>query len=296
MVTAVQLAIGEIGEAAISARRRLELLAPLPFHPDLGLESRDAYQMASETSLAAGDIATAQDLAERILDLRDYREEQHLATPRLLAVDSLTGRWDRVLLNSLKFQESWERAGRPRLRNLSVGAAATAMVHGLRGDDEARAIWSGIVAELRGDDHERRRSGYGGVFDSIVLLHRGRHAEAVERLQRTPEQLREWFTGLWRHWYAALWAEAAVLANHPEAEDRLGRARFLTTGNPVATAMVERVSALASGERDRMPAIAAALDAAGCVYQAARTRALGDGDVRSQGQADLAALGAAPMA
>jgi hypothetical protein len=42
----------------------------------------------------------------------------------------------------------------------------------------------------------------------------------------------------------ALRAEAAVLAGHPAARDRVASARVMVTGNPVASAQMERVDAL----------------------------------------------------
>ncbi len=86
---------------------------------------------------------------------------------------------------------------------------------------------------------------FGKVFDGLVLLHRGQAAEAVEVLADVPETFETSASGLWRAWYVAAWAEAAVLAGLPEAADRVRRAAALTGGNPVAEALVRRASALA---------------------------------------------------
>jgi hypothetical protein len=76
----------------------------------------------------------------------------------------------------------------------------------------------------------------------------------------------------------ALRAEAAVLAGSPHARDRAAAARGVVAGNPVATAIVERAEALLHDDEKRLLATADAFDAAGCPYQAARTRMLaGDG-------------------
>ncbi len=139
-------------------------------------------------------------------------------------------------------------------------------------------------------------SGYAPVYDAILLLHRGEHAAALERLSDDPEEMRNWYTGEWRPWYAALWAEAAVLAGDPRAADRLARARPIAAPNPIATAMVERAAALAAGDRGPLPTLAAALERAACPYQAARTLVLAGGDHARAGQAALAALGATPAA
>ena len=67
-------------------------------------------------------------------------------------------------------------------------------------------------------------------------------------------------------------------------------------GNPIALAIVERSAALAAADRDGALAAAERLSAAGCRYQWARTLVLADGPERAHGEAELAAMGATPMA
>jgi hypothetical protein len=129
-----------------------------------------------------------------------------------------------------------------------------------------------------------------------VLLHAGRPADAVTLLAAPPEDFRDWYNGLWRPWYAALWAEAAVIAGDPAAAGRISRARRCASGNPIALAIVDRSAALAAGSRDGMLAAAERLSAAGCRYQWARTLVLAGGQERARGEDELAAMGAAPMA
>jgi hypothetical protein len=167
------------------------------------------------------------------------------------------------------------------------------MVHGLAGDDKRRAEWLDIVDAL--GVSAVRLSGYGATFDAVVLLHRGRASEAVDRLAAPPEGLRHWITGLWRQWYGALWAEASVMAALPDAGERLDRARRIVSGNPIATAIVDRAAALAVGDRAGLLAAAAALDAAGCRYQRDRSLVLAGGEHRDRGEALLDAAGAMPM-
>jgi hypothetical protein len=69
-----------------------------------------------------------------------------------------------------------------------------------------------------------------------------------------------------------------------------------TTGNPVATAIVDRADGLRTDDRAMLLHAAAALDAAGARYQHARTLVLAGNDHTAQGQELLASLGAAPMA
>ena len=56
VLTANELAMGE-QRAGAAAARRIVLLAPLPMTPEASFERVDAYQMAAQTALGAGDIA-----------------------------------------------------------------------------------------------------------------------------------------------------------------------------------------------------------------------------------------------
>ena len=142
---------------------------------------------------------------------------------------------------------------------------------------------------------DRRREGYGPVFDALVLLHRGEPGPALARLpvEAGGPAPSKWITWIWLHWYAALRAEAAVLAADPDAGRELDAARTVVAGNPVASAIVDRAGALLAGDRARLLAAGADLAAAGCPYQAARTLVLAGGAEAERGAAALADLGAA---
>ncbi|HEY9378767.1 MAG TPA: hypothetical protein VIQ02_16945, partial [Jiangellaceae bacterium] len=111
-----------------------------------------------------------------------------------------------------------------------------------------------------------------------------------------PEDLRRWISGLWRQWFAALKAEAAVLTDQPDAPGRLNQALRIADGNPVATAIVQRADALLTNSRDALLSTADAFAAAACPYQQARSLVLAGGTERDEGVAILTQLGvAAPL-
>jgi predicted ATPase/DNA-binding CsgD family transcriptional regulator len=296
-LTAVQLAHGEIRAAAASALRRTELLAPVKVTATAGFEFLDSFTMAADCAVAAGDLVGARRLAERLRELPFNREEGHLGTARLLVVTVLAGDWAEALGLAEWYREGWERAGRPRAGNLSRGAYAAATVYGLRGDDSSRAGWLDIVDALTTPGRSLAALHFGEFFDAMLLLHRGLPEQAVQVLDTAPEEFNEWDTGMWRPWYAALWAEAAVMSGHEDAAARVERARRMSTDNPIATAIVERAAVLASGDGDRdgLTAAAAALETAGCRYQWARTLVIMGGADRVRGEDVLATMGAAPM-
>ena len=87
-----------------------------------------------------------------------------------------------------------------------------------------------------------------------------------------------------------------MLAELADRRERLERARFIVGHNPIASAIVDRAEAIDAGDTDGLLAAAAALDAAGCRYQRARTLVFAGGDARAEGEAIMAAIGATPMA
>ena len=165
--------------------------------------------------------------------------------------------------------------------------------------DELRASWelarpdAAAIAAVRAWP-AGNPGGYAATFDAMLLLHRGDAKAALERVAPEPEQVWKWVTWIWLHWYVALRAEAAVLAGHPSARDRVVAARAMVAGNPIASAQVERAEALLDGDLPRLLATADAFDTAGCRYQRARTLVLAGGEHAMAGTAALAELGLAP--
>jgi predicted ATPase/DNA-binding CsgD family transcriptional regulator len=297
-LTVVRLARGEVRAAAGSALRRTELLAPLQVTAASALEFLDAISMAAHCAIAAGDLRAARGHAELLRDLPFHREEGHLATVQLLVITALAGDWDETITLAERFREGWERAGRPRAGNLRSGAYAAATVHGLCGDDDARAVWLDIVDALGSPCRSPAELHFGEFFDALLLLHRGLPQQAVRVLHMPPEQLTHWHDSVWRPWYAALWAEAAVMAEQEDAVARVDHVRLMTADNPIATAIVDRaaVQARGDGDSDGLTAAAAALEGAGCGYQRARTLVLMGGEQRARGEAVLRTMGATAMA
>ena len=299
-LTACHLARGDIPAALADLDERLDVLTHARPTAPLGLEYSDAYNMGAEVLLAVGDFAGARERVDTNARLPFHIEGRHLALSRRLKVDAMAGDIERVLADSELFRQGWIKAGRPVTPTLGGGAYAVAMVHGLRGDAEARAEWLAITADLGSDvaDLGGCQLAWVPTYDAILALHEGEPGRAVALMALHPAELVTWDGGEWRPWYAALWAEAAVLAGDPAAARRLADARPLVAANPVAATMLERAAALATGERERGQLVEAAATQAeaGAVYQAARSLILAGGSHAAEGRAAMAALGAAPMA
>ncbi|MBZ9639001.1 LuxR C-terminal-related transcriptional regulator [Streptomyces sp. PSKA30] len=285
---------GEAFAAAAAARRRIDILAPVPRTPASTHELIDALAMAAGTALGAGEPAEARRWGRQLAGHPLLAEVGHHATSWLLVADAFAGHADDVLTGSVRLLDAWERSGRQRSFSLGPAAASVAMIHGLRGDHDARATWLAIVDQA-GTTSEHHY-GYGAVFDAMVLLHHGDANAALERVAPKPDEVWKWVCWIWLHWYVALRAETAVLAGHPDARARIDAARAVVTGNPVATAQVDRAQALLEGDLPRLLAAAPAFDAAGCPYQSARTLLLAGGEHATAGTTALAGLGLAPKA
>ena len=276
LLVGVYLARHDVAAALRVQRRRSDLLATVPIGTLSGFEFGDGLWMAADTALAAGDLAGATAHAEALARLPFYRDEDHLATCRRLMVDALAGRFDDVVQTGELFRVGWQRAGRPVASALCRAAYAVAMVYGMRGDEERRAAWVRVTIDAGTDPRELAGwgKGFAVTFDALLALHRCDFAEAERRLAPDiddPAVFGDWDSGLWRPWYAALWAEAAVLAGHPDAAERIGRSRHAARDNPIATAIVERAAAIAARDYDRLARFEATFAQLGCPYQHART-------------------------
>ncbi|WP_407563188.1 ATP-binding protein [Streptomyces sp. 184] len=285
---------GDVFATAAATRRRTEVLADLPPTPAAAHERTDALAMAAGTAVGAGELDRARHWGRQLAGHPLLAEAGHHATAWLLVADAFAGHADEALAHAVRYRDSFEQSGGQRSLSLAAGAASVAMVHGLRGDDDARAAWLDLAA--RADTTPEHRHGYGAVFDATVLLHHGDAQAALERVAPAPEEVWKWVCWVWLHWYVALRAEAAVLAGHPDARERIAAARAVVAGNPVAAAQVDRAEALLAGDLPRLPAIAAAFGVAGSPYQQARTLLLAGGDHTAAGEAALGRLGLVPKA
>ncbi len=284
---------GDPFAAAATARHRVILLDSAPDTPAATRELIEALGEATEVSLGAGDLRGARESARRLADHPLLAEVGHRATGGLLVTGALAGDVREVLTVADRFLEGWHLAGRPTGSILGPAAAGVAMIHGLRADQDSRRAWDTVLRQL--DDYPRETYGYRAVFEAFVLLHDGRAKEALERMTPGANDVHTWIRWTWLHWFTALRAEAAVLADSSDARDYVTEARAVVAGNPVAEALVERAEALLDHDRQRLLATVAAFDAATCRYQSARTMVLAGGDRTVQGETAIAELDIAPM-
>jgi predicted ATPase/DNA-binding CsgD family transcriptional regulator len=291
-LTGAQRRAGDTFAAATTAGRRVGLLESVPVTPGIADELIDALLIATANSIGVGDLPSARRWGRQLRDLPPLAEVGHIATSRLIMADALAGRATDVINASGRFLDAWNEAGRPRARGLGPVAAAVALIHDLRRDDASRTEWLAVLDQLGVTSIDR--GGYSPTFDAIAMLHHGQATLALERLDTRTGEPNLWRTGILLHWHVALRAEAAVLAGHPEATRHLAAAGPIVAGNPIASAILDRASALLDEDRERLLATVTAFETAGCPYQRARTLILAGPDTASTGHAALVELGLPP--
>ncbi|MGW4353841.1 ATP-binding protein [Nocardia sp. NPDC004582] len=292
-LAAAQSRAGDLRAAAATARRRIRLLSTTPDNPVGTHELVDALGQATEFGLGAGDLAGARRWGRQLAEHPMLAEVGHTATSRLLVADALAGNVDDVLTHGARFLEAWHREDRPARSALGAAVAGVRMIHGLRDDFDAEREWTGVLQQLGTPAADA--DGYQAVFDALLMLHHGQPEDALERTELTVAEASARVPGAWLPWYLALHAEAAAFAGNADAAGEFDQARTAVDGNPVAAAIIDRAEALLAKDRDRLLSTAATFDAAGCRYQAARTRILAGGAEAADGAAVLTTLGVAPM-
>ena len=266
----------ELGQALAQVDRRGNVLDDLQLDASTAYHFNDYLLMAAEVHLAAGQLALAGEYADRLGALACYSDYPHPAMARRIKVHAMAGELDEAISLGDRFRHAWESAGRPISGTLNVTAYALATVHGLVGDESGRRTWIDVTRTLIGDPERLAgcATGWAPTFDAILALDRGQPQQAMDRLAADIDDRTvwgSWAAGMWRPWYAAVWAEAAVLAGSPESESRLARAAVATEENPIASTIVRRARDLASGDSGAARGHAETFVSLGCDYQRRRT-------------------------
>ena len=213
--------------------------------PATGLELKDALHVSVFCALGVGDLDSALAMARAQHDLPFLREARDIADEELMAPMALAGDLAAAVEAGEGFLADWTAAGKPPAAGRALGPTAVALAHGLLGDHAARQRWLSVVAEIRGVPHAdaSRGTGYGELFEAMLHLRENRPHEAFDTLTAPGD--RGMYGHVFHQWTAALTAEAAVRAGRPDAEQWIWRAAAASTGNPIATAITHRATALA---------------------------------------------------
>jgi predicted ATPase/DNA-binding CsgD family transcriptional regulator len=270
---------GEYANAIESCHLRGALLDRVALGASSAFQFNDHLLMASGVHLATGHLREAALCADRLADLDCYRDYPHPALARRIKVDAMAGDFGAAVARGERFLAAWERAGRPISATMNVSAYAMAMVHGLLGDDARRSAWVEVAMLLTPGPGRSIvfARGWAMALDALLALDRSDPNTALARLSADIDDPTVWdnfVSCMWRPWYAALWAEAAVLASHTGAAERVQRAAAATRENDVAATIVKRAADLLRGERKALRSHARTFARLGCDYQRRRTEAL----------------------
>ena len=275
----LHMARHELARAIDETLRRDTVMNRMPLDASTAYHFNDYLLMASEMHLAAGQLHSAAEYADRLGELACYRDYPHPALARRIKVDALAGDFEAAVARGDRFLAAWERAGCPISGTLNVTAYAMAMVHGLLGDETNRARWIDVTLALTFDRQHLATcaSGWAPTLDALVALEHDQPQGAFERLSADIDDRSVWSNGRagsWRPWYAALWVEAAVLARHPDAAMRVERGVAATHENAIAEAIVARAADLLRGRHEALHVHATTFARLGCDYQRRRTETL----------------------
>ena len=239
-LTAAHLFRREVVLAYELALRRVDRLRLAADDPSAALEVKDALHVATFCALGAGQLDMARAMAQAQHELAFLRESRDVADDELMAPAALSGDLETAVELGERFLQDWADAGRPPAAGRAITPAAVALAHGLLGDDQARDNWLDVVAEIRGvrRDQASRGTGFGEVFDALVLLDQDRPDEAFDVL--TCDGDRGLYGAVFHQWTAALTAEAAVRCGRGDADRWIAAAEQATVGNPVASAILRR--------------------------------------------------------
>ena len=236
-LTSALLVDGDIRGALAAASRRIELLAAVPLTARTGLEFADGFSMVGECAMAGGDLgsppspptACAAAGVRAGAPSRDGAGDRDRLPRRRLA--------PRHGARAVVPRRLDPRRASPR-GNLTVGSQTAAAAFAMCGDDEAWARWRALAGWIGSPTCRSATTCRSPTptASSPCTARTGTRRARCSASTRTRSRL--WHQVMWRPWYAALWAEAAVLVAPPDAAERIAVARRHSTANEVAQALV----------------------------------------------------------
>jgi predicted ATPase/DNA-binding CsgD family transcriptional regulator len=277
---------GHFKRASRYSLERLQLLDRLPRHdPKVGGEIADIFHMASEAAVGAGELGVA--LASARNSFHDDANQglPQFAATHLLPPLVLRGEFDEAIEQAMVMRQGWERAGKPPAGWMSPAFFATALVHGLRGDDDEYARWMDLGTSIALVTAAPSCRVY---FELRVALHQGLLEEA--RTLATVEGCDSYYDSRYAPYLEAVRMESAVVAGSDDAEDRLATAQRLTPENDFVAAQVLRAAGRLHQDEAALKDSIAGWEAIGARFERACTLLLLPDRV-DEGRGELAALG-----
>jgi hypothetical protein len=232
---------GGLHDVGHLGHERLALVNRMDRHrPYAGAEILDAHHFAWVCALARGDLTEALSTAQAIRDHDLLGAHPYRPASKLIPPLALIGRHDEALQHAEPMWNGWRRSGAPIAVWLSFAASAAALAHGVLGDDAAFRLWRGRADQALGTGAPRaEHTAFAAFVDARVAAHTGARAEVSAIVTRA---FADSSPG-WQATYArAAGAELAVIADLPDAGQRLAAAISTAKGNAWATACCARAA------------------------------------------------------
>jgi hypothetical protein len=281
---AADLFEGRIRDAARSTQERIEMLPRFDRHdPRCGGEIIDILHMGMEHAIAIGDLPEARRVGQLARTDSVGRTVSMLTTSRLVIPLVLMGEFDEALLEADAMRDAWERAGSPAASWMAPAAVATAMVCGLRAEDDQFVKWRDFALQL---SSRPTMAGFLPFTDGRVALHHGRIADAVAALAGMDHA-----NDFYDAYAVAVRAEVAVVAGDAAAEAMIDDFASAARENSWAAACLDRARGRLHGDRDAFARALSGFDAIGARFEWAITALLMDDEQAAAGRAVLDEIG-----
>jgi predicted ATPase/DNA-binding CsgD family transcriptional regulator len=274
----------EFKEALRFTAQRLALLDQLPRNePRTGGEVADIFHMATESALAAGDLQLA--LTSAHMSYYDSTSQglPHFVANHLVIPLALQGDFDGAVRQAQVMREGWERAGSPAAGWMAPSFFASALVHGLRGDQKAYAEFWDLAMTIR---MRSTVNSFGLFVEPRVALHLG----ALDRARSTAAVDEQDMCGSFGPYARAVSVEIAVVTGAADAEERLASAAFLSRENDFVAAHLLRAAGRLRGDEALLKESVDAWGSIGARFERACTMLLLP-TCAEEGAAELMALG-----
>jgi hypothetical protein len=292
-------ALDAVASAELVARRyksahrctaeRLGLLDRMRRHdPAVGGEVADVFHMAKETALAAGDLEAGLAAARAAGAESLGQGLAHFAATHFVVVLALRGAFDEALAQAEVMRDGWQRTGSPPAGWMAPSFFAVALVHGLRGEEQARREWWELAERIC---LQTRTNSFSLFVEPRIALHVGDVDRARAGLAGALAPL----IGHYTSYVLATPVEAAVVAGAADAEEQLAAALTLGTENDFVAAQLLRAAGRLHADEADLVAAAEGFERIGARFERACTLFLLP-DRRSEAVAELALLRCPPPA
>lgn len=292
---------GLLRQAHRLSDERLRLAAIASRHePAVAAELTDLFHAASTGAIAAGDLPAARSIARQADRQNPLGVHAAIAAPRLIRLYGLAGQFDEALAQAAVLWDGWLYAATAETSGeLSAlrgdwpcsAAAIAALVNGVRGDLPGFEEWCSRalrIAHVHDAAESSALAAPAAFAAARVAVHTGRRADATQLVAAALAPFPEKW---WLPYAHAAGAELAVVAELPDAAERLAAAEPAADKNDWAAACHARATARLTGDARLMADSVAGWERIGARFERAVTLLLVPGRA-DEGRAELDALAA----